>query len=170
MDTVADGRHYRMVLPTLYSWLPELQYYLFSQYRAKPNYTGLAWVHIHQSCWNCTQKDNVKRKYQSQHSMVRVGPIVLISQLYPWLFMLGGRGHPSMAVFLSLGPWVCPSVAHFYSSPAQTHAIQLTKGLEELWNSLVVCTCAGLEHTCATLPYERLWETFICLILYVSYP
>jgi hypothetical protein len=67
-------------------------------------------------------KGQCERKYQSQHSMVRVGPIVLISQLCPWLFMLVGRRHPSMAVFLSLGPRVCPSVAHFYSSPA----IQLT--------------------------------------------
>ena len=52
-------------LPTfLQSLLPE------SHYRAKPSYTRLAWLCIHQSGWNCAVKENVKTKYLTPHSTV----------------------------------------------------------------------------------------------------
>lgn len=44
--------------------------------------TGLALLHIYHSFWNWAGKDNVKIKYQSNHSTVRFGSIVWLRQLF----------------------------------------------------------------------------------------
>lgn len=63
---------------------------------AQPGFPGLTWLRIHQSCWNCAGKDNVKGKYLSQHSTVRVNTIVCTSNWRTGLtFTLWPLGHPT---------------------------------------------------------------------------